>query len=107
MLNSHSNLTNQDFIIVECAYASDRDQILLSLKIHKNAQIKEVILASGILEKYPELVLETLQVGVFSHKKNLNDTVSQGDRVEIYRPLYLNPMDARRQRAPAPKRRKF
>ncbi|MCD8524680.1 MAG: RnfH family protein [Gammaproteobacteria bacterium] len=98
-------MEKNDAIVVECVYASTTQQTLVSLRVPINATIREVIIASGILNIYSELVLDTLEVGIFSQQKSLNDTVTNGDRVEIYRPLLIHPMEARRQRAPARKRK--
>jgi len=96
-----------NLMTVECAYAAENSQYLIALKLVNGATVEGVIRASGVLEHYPELVLETLNVGIFGQKKAMTDVVYSGDRVEIYRPLLINPMEARRLRAPAPKRRKF
>ena len=79
----------------------------IALNLNVGATIGEVIQASGVLENFSDLVLEKLNVGIFGHKKLLSDRVKEGDRVEIYRPLFIDPMQARRKRAPAPKRRKY
>jgi uncharacterized protein len=39
------------------------------------------------------------QVGIFGRRRKLSDPVSHGDRVEIYRPLKIDPKQARRRRA--------
>lgn len=92
---------------VECIYASESAQYFIGLTVPEDSTIETVIRASGVLEHFPELALEKLNVGVFGSKKSLAHFVSEGDRIEIYRPLTLNPMEARRRRAPAPKRRKY
>lgn len=92
---------------IECAYANEKEQYLIALNIKEGAKIEDVIFASGVLERFPELDFQILNVGIFGEKKSLKDEVCEGDRVEIYRPLILDPMEARRRRAPAPKRRKF
>ncbi len=92
---------------VECIYASAQEQYFITLNVKEEATIEEVIRTSGVLEHFPELALEALNVGVFGQKKALTDHVKENDRVEIYRPLLVDPMEARRRRAPAPKRRKF
>lgn len=96
-----------NLMTVECAYAAENSQYLIALKLENGATIEDVIRASGVLECYPELALEALNVGIFGQKKIITDLVHAGDRVEIYRPLFIDPMEARRLRAPAPKRRKF
>ena len=44
-------------------------------------------------------------VGVFGERRELGDPVAPGDRIEIYRPLEIEPMEARRLRAVLRKRR--
>lgn len=91
---------------VECVYASETDQYLVALTIQEGATIAEVIQAAGVLQAYPELAMETINVGIFAQKKTLDDQVKSGDRIEIYRPLAINPMDARRSRAPVFKKKR-
>jgi hypothetical protein len=38
-------------------------------------------------------------VGVFGQSCRLDDPVHDGDQIEIYRPLTIDPKEARRQRA--------
>ena len=56
-----------------------------------------VLQQSGFLERHPELV--GLPAGIFSQTVSLDTLVKPGDRVELYRPLLVNPMEKRRQRA--------
>ncbi len=99
-------MENNGLITVECVYACKNDQYLIALQLKPEVSIEEVVEASGVLFHYPELTLETLNVGIFGQKKALTDLVHQGDRVEIYRPLMIDPMEARRSRAIAPKKNK-
>ena len=91
---------------VECVYASEKEQYLITLLLEESATIEDVIRTSGVLENFPELDLKGLSVGIFGEKKTLTDCVRQGDRVEIYRPLLIDPMEARRSRAITPKKSK-
>lgn len=99
-------MENNGLITVECVYASKSDQYLIALRLKSGSNIEEVVRESGVLSTYPELALEKLNVGIFGQKKALTDRVYQGDRVEIYRPLMINPMEARRTRAITPKKNK-
>ena len=85
--------------IVEVVYASETNHTLLSVRIPEFSTIREAIIASGMLELYPELALESLQVGIFSQLKTLEDTLRSEDRIEIYRSLLIDPKEARRARA--------
>lgn len=47
---------------------------------------------------FPEVALEGLVPGVWGKQRALSDTLRDQDRVEIYRPLRVDPKEARRQR---------
>lgn len=84
---------------VEVAYAKPNTQALISVTLAAEATMEQAIIRSGILSRFPEIDLKTTEVGIFGKICRLSDSVKTGDRIEIYRPLSQNPMDARRQRA--------
>jgi len=86
-------------INVEVVYATPEKQTLLAVEIPENSTAKTAILTSGILTQYPELELKNLVVGIFSTPCTLEKILTVGDRVEIYRPLLVNPKEMRRSRA--------
>ncbi len=92
-------MSNQGKIKVEVCYALPDKQTLLSLEIEASATIENIIKQSGILELYPEIDLSENKVGVFSKLAKLSDTLHDGDRIEIYRPLIADPKEVRKQRA--------
>ena len=90
-----------DMITVEVAYALPHTQSLLSLKVTPGTTALQAILQSGILQKHPEISLATIVLGIFGKKVPADRILQAMDRVEVYRPLLVNPKDARRQRAAA------
>ena len=54
---------------------------------------------SGLLARCPEIDLAVNGVGVFGRQRQLDEAVTAGDRVEIYRPLPQDPKALRRRRA--------
>jgi uncharacterized protein len=86
-------------IEVEVAYATPEKQALLTVKVPKGATIEAAIQQSNVLERFPEIDLTTIKVGVFSEPATLQTLLQPGDRVEIYRPLVIDPKEARRMRA--------
>ncbi len=86
-------------IKVEVVYVSEHDQKLVKLVVEEGTTIEAVIHHSGLLKIFPEIDLGRQSVGVFSRQRLLTDIVHEGDRVEIYRPLVMDPKDARRLRA--------
>lgn len=88
-----------NLISVQVVYATLKRQAILSVNVLRHATIEMVIKQSGILDLFPELDLTTMKVGIFSEKRLLTDHVSAGDRIEIYRPLIIDPKEARRAKA--------
>lgn len=84
---------------VEVCYASPTQQCLLSVQVPENSIAGDAIQNSGILTRFPELKLNEISLGIFSKKCSLDTVLKEGDRVEIYRPLTIDPKTARRLRA--------
>ena len=62
------------------------------------ATIGAAVDASGVRRSVAELAEAELAVGTFGERRLLSDPLRDGDRVEIYRPLTIDPMEARRVR---------
>lgn len=88
-----------DKLVVEVAYALPEKQYLQRVTLEEGATVEEAIRASGLLELRTDIDLAKNKVGVYSRPVKLTDTVQDGDRVEIYRPLIVDPKALRRQRA--------
>ena len=86
-------------IRVEVAYARPGIQTLLEIRVRPDSTIANAIASSGILDRHPEIVLTDENVGIFGKPASLRHPVKQGDRIEIYRPLLMDPLAARRARA--------
>lgn len=86
-------------ITVEVAYALPDQQLIIPIKVASDTTAKEAILNSGIINKFPEIDLDTNNIGIFGIRKSLDTQLRHMDRVEIYRPLIADPKEVRRQRA--------
>ena len=86
-------------IEIEVAYALPEAQFLQSLKLAEGSTVRDAIEASGVLSRFPSIELNRNPVGIFSTRVALNQVLSSGDRVEIYRALTITPVEARRLRA--------
>lgn len=93
-------------ISIEVCYALPDKQFLIPVKMPQGSTVEAGILASGILTLRNELDLSQNKVGIFSRPVKLTDTVNDGDRIEIYRPLTADPKEMRRKRAEEANRRK-
>ena len=86
-------------IRVEVAYATPLRQEIIALEVEEGCCIRQAVESSGILQRFPEIDLAQQSVGIFSKKHELSDVLSDGDRIEIYRPLTIDPKEARRTKA--------
>lgn len=84
---------------VEVCYALPEEQTLLQLIVEQDASVEEVIQQSGVLQLHPEIDLSDNKVGIFSKLTTLDAQLHDGDRIEIYRPLLIDPKEVRKQRA--------
>ncbi|AUH02063.1 RnfH family protein [Prodigiosinella confusarubida] len=84
---------------VEVVYALPDRQYLRSLTLEDGSTVEQAVVASGLLELRPDIDLSINKVGIYSRPVRLTDVLSEGDRVEIYRPLIADPKELRRQRA--------
>ena len=93
-----------DGVSVEVALATPKCQVLLALRVRNGASVGEVIAASGIASHFPDLTLDDMPTGIWGKDVSRDSKVSEGDRVELYRPLLTDPREARRRRALAAER---
>ena len=84
---------------IEVAYASASESWLIPFEVEEGTKVQQAITRSGILEQCPDINLQINKIGLFSKIIELDVPVRAGDRIEIYRPLILDPKEARRLRA--------
>lgn len=95
---------------VEVVYALPERQTILAIEVEQGTTVRQAVVASGIRDMHPEIDLDSADFGIWSERVTPDYCVSDGDRIEIYRPLIVDPKLMRRQRArqgkSAPNRRK-
>lgn len=100
-------------ITVEVAYATPEKQRIIALQVETGTSAFEAVVASNIKAEFPEIDIDSQPMGIFSKPLNgkgrplPQDYVLQpGDRVEIYRPLQIDPKQERLKRADKKKEQK-
>ncbi len=88
---------------IEVVYALPDKQHSCWLELPDGASVSEALAASGFIDRF-EPVTAASPLGVFGERVQPTDPLRDGDRLEIYRPLVMDPMQARRQRAMRQKR---
>ena len=89
--------------VVYCA--PDRAWIV-DVEVPAGNTLRDAVAASGLPQRVPGLDLAVLDVGVFNVVREPDGPVRDGDRIEVYRPLSIDPKQARRIRAEIRRRRK-
>ena len=93
-------------MIVTVVYALADTSHVLQVELESGATVEQAINASGLLSLLPELRRGALDVGIWNRAAGLEAVVREGDRIEVYRPLTVDPKEARRVRAAVRNRRK-
>ena len=94
-------------IAVTVAYAAPGIESLVRVALPVGAVVADAVALSGLLDRH-DLDPRTLGYAIFGERAKPSTPLVDGDRVELTRPLFADPKDARRQRAaraPLPKPR--
>lgn len=86
-------------IRVEVAFALPDKQRLVAVTLPTGATVADAILQSSMSRYFPDACLDELEVGVWGRHVTREHVLSDGDRVDILRPLEIDPREARRQLA--------
>lgn len=71
----------------------------IELSLPRGATVADAIERSGIRDVHPGIEIREDRIGIFARKASFDAILHDGDRVEIYRPLKIDPKEARRKRA--------
>ncbi len=87
--------------VVEVAYARPDKQEIVPVTVPKGTTALEAVKLSGIVALFPEVDPESIDMGIFGKviKDPAAHQLREGDRVELYRPLKIDPKQARLNRA--------
>lgn len=92
-------MSNPRTLHVEVVYAHRDLQRLVRLAVPAGTTARDAVRLSGLAQEFPELAAIRCRLGVSGRLVNAEQLLRDGDRVEIYRPLQLDPRQARRRRA--------
>ncbi len=84
---------------IEVVLAMPDKQELVALDLAAGSTIADAIEQSGISGMFKDFKLDTAKVGIFGQIAAMEQELRDGDRVEIYRPLIVDPKEIRRQKA--------
>ena len=84
---------------IEIVYGLAERQVLKSMTVAEGTTIREAVLQSSLEVEFPELDLQQAPLGIFGKAVKDETALRDGYRIEVYRPLLIDPKEARRKRA--------
>lgn len=84
---------------VSVVYALPERQIACELELQEGSTVAMAIRVSGLAKKLPGIDFTAAPVGIYGRIVSGDSLLQPGDRVEIYRPLGMEPKAARRLRS--------
>ncbi len=83
---------------IEIVYGLPDKQVLKTMKVAEGTTIRQAALQSGLENEFPDLDLHSAKLGIFGKIAKDDTVLRDKDRIEVYRPLLIDPKEARRQR---------
>ncbi|MYH14611.1 MAG: RnfH family protein [Gammaproteobacteria bacterium] len=84
---------------IEVAYAAAGQQVLVVFDVDAGATVEVALRQAASHAAFDGLNLNRMPVGVYGKRVDRSRVLRPGDRIELYRPLLLDPKEARRRRA--------
>lgn len=99
-------MSAQPFMEIEVAYALSDRQLIRKLQVAPGCSALQAVRQAGLEEDFPGVDPERAEMGIFSQPLDgrvrplpAECILESGDRVELYRPLQIDPKQARLARA--------
>ena len=88
-----------DTVPVEVAFSPAPGEVeLVALQVAGGTTALQALRASRLMERYPQIDPSVMSLGIWGRACVAGTVLREGDRLEIYRPLKVDPKEARRQR---------
>ena len=95
-LGTYSAAGNVD---IELVFALPDRQQMVTLRVDSDTTVEMAISLSKIGKDFPDEDFASFQAGIWGKPVDRGHLLQDGDRLELYRPLALDPREARRQLA--------
>lgn len=78
--------------------AGPRSVVEKVVQMEEGSTVAQALNCSGLTAQFPEAAVLAIGVGIWGKKAALDHVLRDKDRVEVYRPLTVDPKAARRER---------
>jgi len=94
-------MVQDKLITVEVAFALPDKQAIIVIKVSEGATAYDAVQQSGICHEFEQIDPDNDKMGLFGKaiRDPKKEVLKAGDRVEIYRPLQIDPKASRVKRA--------
>lgn len=96
---SESESIETESIEVSVVYALAERQKVVRLAVPVNTTVEQAVARSGLEKSFPQLAQGPLHCAIFGRQVALSQRVAPADRIEILRPLRVDPKERRRRQA--------
>lgn len=92
-------METSELLRIRVIYALPDHQASVDLQLPPGTSLTEAVSRSGLLQKFPEAAVRPLSCAIFGRAVPLTYQLRDGDRIEILRPLQIDPKQSRREAA--------
>lgn len=92
-------MESSELLRIRVIYALPDHQATVDLQLPAGTSLTEAVTRSGLLQKFPEAAARPLACAIFGRAVPLTYELRDGDRIEILRPLLVDPKQSRRETA--------
>lgn len=92
-------MTAASTLAVEVVYARPGRAWRVPLELPAGACVGDALAAADLPSRIPGLVVDPSCLAIHGRSVETDEALRDGDRVEVLRPLLMDPMEARRRRA--------
>jgi uncharacterized protein len=85
-------------IRIAIVYAQPQHSIIKSFTLAQGSSVLDALCAAALDADLSQVLQENSPLGIFGRPVRKDQLLADGDRLEIYRPLQLEPKQARRMR---------
>lgn len=91
-------MADDELISVTVVYALPDRQSIVDVRVPNGSSVRDAVEASGLVQRFAELA-NPPKCAIFGRVAELDARLRAGDRVEILRPLAIDPKEGRRRAA--------
>lgn len=97
---------SEDVVSISVVFALPNHQEVVRLAVPRGTTVAQAVERSQLAARFPQIDIEKLHCAIFGRVVAIDQIVGEGDRVEVLRPLLIDPKENRRQAAARARERK-